>query len=116
MPGAGVQREHTVTEKLCALSTTPVAPEGRSADAGIDAPAPFPDAHAAPTVRPARSLPRLVSPRVVAKFARLWHGVEDPSTLAGARVPPPDVTGCFRIRRVASTSACDDDVFEDDHR
>ena len=66
-------------------------------------------------------LPRLLEPRVVAEFAGLRNGVEDPQPLAGARVVAADVAlGVLHAARAPCRARCDaptmHDVLRDDRR
>ena len=106
LAGLGVEADQRVGEQVVAGAVPAVVVGHRRADRQVDVPELRVVAHVRPDVGPARPLPRLVAPGLVAELARLRDGVEDPLHLAGADVVAADMSrrrflaaGALRDRR-----------------
>ena len=113
---AGVQREHAVAEQIGALAIAAPEIKRRRAKAGKHDAALGVQRHARPAVGAAGGSPRVAGPCVVAEFAGLGNGVEDPPALPGARVVGADVARRFRVRTFPAASSDDQQILEDHRR
>ena len=113
----GIESNDAVPEEILAGSVRSVEIVGRRSGRNQEQSALGIQAHAAPVVRTAGELPAVLSPSVIAKFARVRNGVEDPPPLARADVEGADVPRGGRCGTLAARSASQDqEVFEDYRR
>ena len=110
LAGLGVEADQRVREQVVAGTVAAVVVGDRRADGQVDVAQLGVGAHVRPHVGPARPLPRVVAPGLVAELAGLRDGVEDPLHLAGADV----VAAHVPRRRLLPARALGDGRADDD--
>jgi hypothetical protein len=92
--GAGVEGEKAIAEKVCARAVGAIEIVFWAGGGNVDDAAFFIEREFAPGVGAADRFPGVFRPGVVAEFAFMRNGMEDPTQSAGANVEGADVSGC----------------------
>src|SRR4051794_37417739 len=91
---ARIKGQQTVTEEICTSPIRSVEIVFRAADGDVDDPSLLVDSEVRPGVCTSDCFPSLFRPSVVAEFARMGNGMEDPDLLARAHIVCAYVARC----------------------